>query len=581
MATWDRENLTYEFGPFRLDPAERLLLGDGQVVSLTPKAFDLLVYLVERHGRLVEKQSLMTALWPDTVVEEANLAYNVSALRKALDDASDGESLIQTVPTRGYRFVGRVATQTPDVTSEPRGARRHGARAEHPVVEARLLSTLELVLGRLRRNRRTTIAVTLFGVVAAGPWTTTKWSARNRPVSTRLSVGNLTRLTFDPGLQIDVTWSPDGSSIAYASDKAGSFDVWVKRVADTEAIQITRSPAQDTQPTWSPDGRTIVFRSDRDGGGLFAVPAEGGAERRLTTFGVRPKWAPDGSQILFGSTDTRFASEVSTRLDTVGLDGSSPREVLRDFLDDGLRVGRWVWYHDSRRVSVLAQNRNREEGVFTLPLAGGQPKLLKLDPALSFWQWFEWRDGGRTLYVERGEPEHVRSVFRLTVDPVGMQIVAAQRLFTGDAGVGVDASTSPDGTRLAIARVKIVFNAANLDEPGELRIAVVPSTGGGRSQWTLLTPAHAWADKPRWSPDGRRVYFTRWDGSFWNLWSVRFDPTRGKPVGHPIQVTHFYSPSHQISPWFQSAEVGVSANRLVLTMMQQTGNIWMLDNVHQ
>ena len=65
---------SHAFGPFGLDPAERLLLRGGQPVALTPKAFDLLVYLVERHGRLVEKQELMAALWPDAVVEEANLA---------------------------------------------------------------------------------------------------------------------------------------------------------------------------------------------------------------------------------------------------------------------------------------------------------------------------------------------------------------------------------------------------------------------------------------------------------------------------------------------------------------------------
>ena len=110
MSTEGKTNLAYEFGPFRLDPAERLLLRDGQAVALTPKAFDLLVYLVEHHGHLVEKQSLMTALWPDTVVEEANLAYNVFALRKALGDTADNGQYIQTIAKKGYRFT---ATMTP------------------------------------------------------------------------------------------------------------------------------------------------------------------------------------------------------------------------------------------------------------------------------------------------------------------------------------------------------------------------------------------------------------------------------------------------------------------------------------
>ena len=92
----------HEFGRFRLDSAERLLVRSGLPVSLTPKAFDLLVYLVERHGRLVTKRELMRALWPETFVEEANLTYTVSALRRALGEREgQDEQLIQTVPTRG------------------------------------------------------------------------------------------------------------------------------------------------------------------------------------------------------------------------------------------------------------------------------------------------------------------------------------------------------------------------------------------------------------------------------------------------------------------------------------------------
>ncbi len=98
----------YEFGPFTVQPAERLLVRGDRAVSLTPKAFDLLIQLVDRPGQLVGKHELMAALWPDTFVEEANLAYTMSALRKALGDGQSGEQYIQTVPTRGYRFVAPV-----------------------------------------------------------------------------------------------------------------------------------------------------------------------------------------------------------------------------------------------------------------------------------------------------------------------------------------------------------------------------------------------------------------------------------------------------------------------------------------
>jgi DNA-binding winged helix-turn-helix (wHTH) protein len=80
----------YEFGLFRLDSAERLLWRDGAVVPLQPKIFDLLLALLERPGRLVEKDELMKAVWPDTIVEEVNLANNISILRKTFSENCKG-----------------------------------------------------------------------------------------------------------------------------------------------------------------------------------------------------------------------------------------------------------------------------------------------------------------------------------------------------------------------------------------------------------------------------------------------------------------------------------------------------------
>jgi TolB-like protein/DNA-binding winged helix-turn-helix (wHTH) protein/Tfp pilus assembly protein PilF len=102
----------YEFGPFRLDPAERSLLRDGKAVPLTPKAFELLVLLVENRGHLLKKDELIERVWPNTFVEEANLAQNVSALRKVLDDKNGGAQYIETVPKGGYRFTATVGDHT-------------------------------------------------------------------------------------------------------------------------------------------------------------------------------------------------------------------------------------------------------------------------------------------------------------------------------------------------------------------------------------------------------------------------------------------------------------------------------------
>jgi DNA-binding winged helix-turn-helix (wHTH) protein/TolB-like protein/Tfp pilus assembly protein PilF len=99
----------YEFGEFRLEPAEQLLTRKDRAIPLPPKAFDLLVYLVQNHGRLVAKDQIMQTVWPGSFVEEANLTVTISLLRKALGDKESGSQHIETVPKKGYRFVAAVS----------------------------------------------------------------------------------------------------------------------------------------------------------------------------------------------------------------------------------------------------------------------------------------------------------------------------------------------------------------------------------------------------------------------------------------------------------------------------------------
>ncbi|HKQ79651.1 MAG TPA: tetratricopeptide repeat protein [Blastocatellia bacterium] len=107
-------NHFYEFGPFRLDPAERLLLRAGDIVPLAPKAFETLLALVERHGRVWQKEELIKRIWPDTFVEEGNLAQHIFTLRRALTDGQNGCQYIETIPRRGYCFVAEVREEWND-----------------------------------------------------------------------------------------------------------------------------------------------------------------------------------------------------------------------------------------------------------------------------------------------------------------------------------------------------------------------------------------------------------------------------------------------------------------------------------
>ena len=98
----------YEFGPFRLDANDRILLRDDRIVHLTQKVFNILLLLVQRRGHLVTKEELMEQVWPDSVVEENNLTVSMSALRKTLGEIQAGGHYIETVSKRGYRFVADV-----------------------------------------------------------------------------------------------------------------------------------------------------------------------------------------------------------------------------------------------------------------------------------------------------------------------------------------------------------------------------------------------------------------------------------------------------------------------------------------
>ena len=126
----------YEFGPFRLDTAERLLLRAGEAVPLTSKSFDLLLVLLGQPGHLLEKEVLIKAVWPDSFVEESNLADNIFRLRKALSDGENGQKFIETVPKRGYRFVAGVK----EVNGESAAANSAGMGAPILPVAAGLAS---------------------------------------------------------------------------------------------------------------------------------------------------------------------------------------------------------------------------------------------------------------------------------------------------------------------------------------------------------------------------------------------------------------------------------------------------------
>jgi TolB-like protein/DNA-binding winged helix-turn-helix (wHTH) protein/Tfp pilus assembly protein PilF len=171
----------YEFGTFRLDPSARVLLRAGEVAPLAPKVVDTLVVLVEKAGRLVEKDALMRAVWPDTFVEENNLTHNISVLRKTLGNDPGGRLYIETIPKRGYRFVGEVteivqdgqhveAAQAPQEPF-PAPGRPQWVHRTAPAVAALVILTAAVLWARQRflsTPRLRTLAVLPFQDLSGG-----------------------------------------------------------------------------------------------------------------------------------------------------------------------------------------------------------------------------------------------------------------------------------------------------------------------------------------------------------------------------------------------------------------------------
>lgn len=171
----------YEFGAFRLEPDQQLLLQNGQPVPLTPKAFELLAILVRNSGQLVSKDQIMESLWPGSFVEEANIPVLISNLRKVLGDSAASEPYIQTVPKKGYRFTSAVRiAQLPKIY-------------EPDPVPAALPAPAIPALSVFSRKRIAAIALLLPVVAAAAYFTYRDWPAQHT-----LAVLPLRNLQPDP-----------------------------------------------------------------------------------------------------------------------------------------------------------------------------------------------------------------------------------------------------------------------------------------------------------------------------------------------------------------------------------------------
>ncbi|MEO7673489.1 MAG: winged helix-turn-helix domain-containing protein [Pyrinomonadaceae bacterium] len=280
-----------KFGEFLLDHKEKLLLRNGERLPINPKTFQLLVALLENHGHLVEKGQLIKTLWPDSFVEEANLSFTVSLLRKALGDDAQKPRFIETVPRRGYRFVA-------DVHESPNG---NGGSAPSATSIDRKTGDSPQV----RKLILAAAALLILGGIASGLWYA---NGPNRGDAAPILLAEFSseQLSVD-GKVRSAAISPDGKSIVYTYVTEGKESVWLRDLESSTNVQII-PPSENAyfELAISPDGRTLYF-----GRGQLPSPAEQQPDiYRVSIFGGVPTkvisqaegsigLSPDGSKISF------------------------------------------------------------------------------------------------------------------------------------------------------------------------------------------------------------------------------------------------------------------------------------------
>ena len=277
----ERKCFVFSFADIEVREREFCIVRNSEILPVEPKAFRVLLFLLRNPQKLITKEELLDAVWGDVAVSENSLTRSVALLRKLFGDDTHEPRYIATVPTVGYRFLCDVRVTedgfAPANTVEvPR---------ETPAVPASAAPLPSRQEDSLRPPRK----VLLVAIAAVILLSVTGWFAYRTHLPAPVQRA-LTRLTFDEGLQIGATWSPDGRYIAYSSDRGGKFDIWVQQVSGGNPVQITKGPAHNWQPDWSPDGKYITYRSEEGDGGIFVIPASRGRRARTEdrTFRLLP-----------------------------------------------------------------------------------------------------------------------------------------------------------------------------------------------------------------------------------------------------------------------------------------------------
>src|SRR5262245_2359145 len=539
-----QQNQIYEFGSYRLDAAERLLLRDGAVIPLQPKIFDLLLALVERHGHLQGKDELMKLVWPDTVVEEANLANNISILRKTLGE--NGQQFIETAPKRGYRFVAMVkevevrdgqpdneelrasdtsfgaTTRISKTESLAREVKRNkwGARLAsailiivgagflyfflRPPIPPKVLCCVPVTRDGLPKIFRASSLVSDGSRVYFMERTGAHWD-----ITQVSSTGGETvaiPVPFHTGIVRDVSPSRSELLVEGYDGLEDEAPLWALPVLGGAPRRLGNLLGH--AGAWSLDGQQIVYAN---GSSLYLAKSDGTESRELVTVAGRPywpRWSPDGSRIRFTVQDTKTGSSL---LWEVSANGANPYPLLSGWNTPAAECcGNWT--PDGRHF-IFQSTRNRTSNIWALREQAGlfqrtsqEPVQLTSGP-LNYYMPVPSQDGKKLFVVgEQGRGELVRYDTKTQQWGSYLSGISAEHLDFSRDGEWVVYVTYPEGS---LWRSKV--------------------DGRERLQ---LTYRPLQASLPRWSPDGKQIAFTA--GAPGKPWKIHLISADG---GSPRQLT--------------------------------------------
>ncbi len=513
MATYRLLPARASFGQFQLDLATgELRGGSGSSVRIQQQPLQVLRLLLEAEGRVVSREELRAALWPEETFVDFEHSVNtaVKKLRKALEDSVQNPKFIETVPKVGYRFLVPIEwvretsnhhparTDVPTPITDERVSRSEGAKR---LWISSIVLSIALVVGG-------TIALLL---LYPGPL--------GRPKAPEPSIS---LVVTSVGEKYSPSLSPDGKQLAFAwnGGTGWHFSIYVKLIGNEEPLRVTRQRSIDFNPVWSPDGHYIAFcRIEKGDSGIYIVPALGGAERKIRDthwenrdfdqvfwyFG-RLSWSPDGKLLAFSD---RTSDNEPTAIYLLSLYSLSARRITWPGLPGDYNP---VFSPDGQ---TLAFNRGSQgvTSIYTEPVAGGEER--RLVTGSQFGWGLAWTSDGRDIVF--GKAGWLATSGWLW--KISAQGGEPQRLQFGQEGT----EPSIRGSRLVYARQ--VSNLNIWRKQLNAKYSLAPPD--------RFLSSTAIESGPQYSPDGNSIAFESTRSGSYEIWMGRSDGT------NLVQLTHF------------------------------------------